>query len=138
PPPEYNFPVIPEIHDRDAWTAAKQHGMAYQRPDEYADIKLPKNSALGPILGALGLAVAFGLVWHIWWLVIIASVGSVATIILLAFARDTVKTIQTDEVRQEHEQWLQAVREATAITRADESSPANQGVAIPPIEEAPP
>src|SRR5699024_1383569 len=29
PPPEYNFPVIPVINDRDAWTAAKYYGTAY-------------------------------------------------------------------------------------------------------------
>ena len=31
---------------------------------------------MGPVLGALGFAIAFGLVWHIWWLVILAALGS--------------------------------------------------------------
>ena len=47
-------------------------GNAYRRPDTYADIEMPKNSAMGPVLGAIGLALAFGLVWHIWWMVILS------------------------------------------------------------------
>lgn len=129
PPPEYNFPVLPVINDRDAWTAAKEYGTAYQQPGEYVDINLPKNSAMGAVLGAFGLALAFGLVWYIWWLVIIAGVASVGAIIRYGFARDTVKTIPADEVRQEHEEWLQLVHEAAAISRADENSPTNQGLA---------
>ena len=48
---------------------AKDKGVAYQMPDEFADIRMPKNSALGPILGVTGGAVGFGLVWYLWWLV---------------------------------------------------------------------
>src|SRR5699024_740750 len=110
PPPEYNFPVIPVINDRDAWTAAKYYGTAYHEPQEYEDIVLPANSPFGPLVGALGFIVAFGLVWYIWWLVIIAAVASLGVMIIQGFARDTLHTIPADEVRQEHEQWLQAVR----------------------------
>lgn len=137
PPPEYNFPVLPVINDRDAFTSAKGHNVAYQRPDEYVDIKIPNNSALGPVIGALGLALAFGLVWYIWWLVILAGVGLVAAMIIYGFARNTVKTITADEVRQEHERWLRIVDETPAISRADESSSANQGLAKPVAAEAP-
>src|SRR5699024_5652164 len=61
PPPEYNFPVIPQINDRDAWTAAKYHGTAYHEPEAYEDIVLPANSSFGPLIGALGFVLAFGL-----------------------------------------------------------------------------
>ena len=78
PPPEYNFAVIPVVTDRDAFTLAKERGNAYRRPDGYADIELPKNSAIGPVLGAIGFAVAFGLVWHIWWMVILSALAAVS------------------------------------------------------------
>ena len=68
PPPEYNFPVIPEVTARDAFTVAKNNGVAYQRPREYADITMPKNSAMGMILCVAGGVLAFALVWHIWWM----------------------------------------------------------------------
>ena len=49
PPPEYNFPVIPEVTARDAFTVAKSNGVAYQQPEGYADIAMPKNSAMGMV-----------------------------------------------------------------------------------------
>ncbi|HLI17147.1 MAG TPA: cbb3-type cytochrome c oxidase subunit I [Rhodanobacteraceae bacterium] len=129
PPPEYNFPVIPMVSDRDAFTAAKAFGTAYLPPAEYVDITLPKNAAMGPVIGALGFAIAFGLVWHIWWLVCLATLGAFATMIVRGFARDTTKTIPAAEVEAEYEQWLEVVRAATPVTRADETRPVNQGLA---------
>ncbi|MEO7954943.1 MAG: cbb3-type cytochrome c oxidase subunit I [Polaromonas sp.] len=129
PPPEYNFAVIPVVNERDAFTAAKEVGKAYEDAATYVDIKMPRNSATGPVLGALGFAIAFGLVWHIWWLVILGMVAVLATMIVRGFARDLTKTISAGEVGQEHRHWLTAARTATAITRAHEREPANQGLA---------
>jgi cytochrome o ubiquinol oxidase subunit 1 len=129
PPPEYNFPVIPVVNDRDAFTAAKEYGKGYQQPDEYVDIKLPRNSAVGPVLGAIGFAIAFGLVWQIWWLVILSTLAAVATMIVHGFARDITKTILAHDVRQEHCHWLDVVAAATVISRADERDSINQGLA---------
>ncbi|MDN5849905.1 MAG: cbb3-type cytochrome c oxidase subunit I, partial [Nitrococcus sp.] len=120
PPPEYNFPVLPVVNDRDAFTAAKEYGVAYKEPDEYVDIKLPRNSALGVLLGGLGFVIAFGLVWHIWWLVIVSSIATLAAIIVRGFARDTMKTVPASVVREEHRRWLDAVQDAAAISRAAE------------------
>src|SRR5699024_2552679 len=118
------------------WTAAKQYGTAYHEPDEYVDIELPANNALGPVTGALGFAVAFGLVWHIWWLVIAAAIGSAAAMIAYGFARNTLKIIPAAEVRREHRQWLQAVREAPAISGAGEAPAATQALGRPRVGEA--
>ncbi len=136
PPPEYNFPVLPVVNDRDAFTAAKEFGVAYQQPDEYVDIRLPRNSAMGPVLGATGFAIAFGLTWHIWWLVIVAAIVTLGAIIGRGFARDTTRTVPASAIREEHTRWLNAVHAATAISRADESGPANQGLAEQGAAEA--
>jgi cytochrome o ubiquinol oxidase subunit 1 len=48
PPPEYNFAIIPVVKGRDAFIISKEDGSAYQRPDTYLDIELPKNSAVAP------------------------------------------------------------------------------------------
>jgi cytochrome o ubiquinol oxidase subunit 1 len=130
PPPDYNFAVIPVVTDRDAFTLAKEAGQAYRRPETYVDIELPKNSALGPVLGAIGLAVAFGLVWHIWWMVILSTLGVVATLIVSGFARDTTRIVPARQVRQEQQRWIDAAAAATAITRADECKPSNAGRAV--------
>lgn len=137
PPPEYNFAVIPAVTGRDAFTLAKEAGKAYQLPDTYSDIEVPRNSALGPVLGAIGFALAFGLVWHIWWMVIVFFVAAVATMIVRGFARDTTRIVPAQQVREEHRHWLDAVAAAKAISREDERKSANQGLAEPALPGVP-
>ncbi len=129
PAPEYNFAVIPVVKGRDAFTTAKEEGTAYQRPEIYTDIELPKNSAMGPAVAAIGFVLAFGLVWHIWWMVILSFVAAVASMIIRGFARDTTRIISADQVKIEHELWLDAVAHTTAVPRAVETGPDNTGLA---------
>ena len=129
PPPGYNFALIPLVTDRDAFTVAKEGGNAYQRPDAYVDIALPKNSPTGPLLGVIGFMIAFGLVWHIWWMVLLFTLAAVAAMIVHGFARDNTRIVSAQQVRLEHHRWLDAVAAATAISRADEGKSANQGLA---------
>ena len=72
--------MLPQVNDRDAFTAAKEFGVGYQEPNEYVDIEVPNNSAIGPVLGGAGLALAFGLVWHLWWLVVLALLVALLTL----------------------------------------------------------
>ena len=129
PPPHYNFVVLPVVTERDAFTAAKERGTGYQRPETYVDIELPKNAAIGPVLGAIGMVLAFGLVWHIWWMVIASTVGLLAALIASGFARDTTRIVPAQQVQQEQQRWLDAVAAAAAILRFDECKPANAGLA---------
>lgn len=84
---------------------------------------------MGPVLGATGFILAFGLVWHIWWLVIIAALTALGAMISRGFARNITRIIPASAVEEEQLTWLSAVHTATAISRADESNPANQGLA---------
>ena len=129
PPPEYNFAVIPTVKGRDAFTTAKENGSAYKRPDTYHDIELPKNSAMGPAVAVIGFTLTFALVWHIWWLVIVSAVAAIATMIGRGFVRDTTRIVSAQEVRQQHHRWIDAATAARAITRADEGTGANAGLA---------
>ncbi|MGH8205815.1 MAG: cbb3-type cytochrome c oxidase subunit I, partial [Steroidobacteraceae bacterium] len=129
PPPEYNFAVLPVVTDRDAFTLAKERGTAYARRDTYVDIELPTHSAIGPVLGAIGLVLAFGLVWHIWWMVILATVCLLAALIGSGFARDTARIVPAQQVRQEQQRWIDAASAATAVSRADECNASNAGLA---------
>ena len=130
PPPEYNFAVLPHVIGRDTFISAKENGTAYKPPEKYADIELPTNSVLGPVLGALGLAAAFALVWHVWWLAILSGLGLMGTIILSGFARDTTRIVTARTVQQEQQHWLEAAKAARAITRVDECTPINAGLAV--------
>ena len=129
PPPEYNFAMIPRVTARDAFAVAKESRSAYQRLDMYEDIEMPKNSAMGPVIAAIGFSLAFCLVWHIWWMVILSFMAAVVTMIGRGFARDTTRVVSAQQVRKEHHRWIDAVASVTAISRADERTPANGGLA---------
>lgn len=136
PPPEYNFPVIPEVHSRDAYMSEKEQGKAHQVPDEFPDIVMPANSAMGVIIAVTGSAMAFGLTWYIWWLVILAGVVTLVAVIARGFVRKTTRVISSDEVRHTHLAWLECVRKTTPVDRSKEQSPENQGLPVPPVNGA--
>ena len=100
----------------------------YAPPSSYHDIELPKNSMTGPVMGVVGAATAFGLVWHMWWLAIIGTLSIVTTVIARSFARDVHRIIHADEVEHTEQRWLRAVAEATPIPREVEMTCANQGL----------
>jgi cytochrome o ubiquinol oxidase subunit 1 len=131
PPPEYNFAIIPMVHGRDAFTQAKLDHQAYRRPSAYRAIELPRNSAVGPVIGIAGTACAFGLVWHIWWMAVLFLFVAWGAVIARSFARHTTRTISAEEVRRTEERWLEAAAAARAVGRDDETAPANQGLAEP-------
>ncbi len=132
PPPEYNYAVIPTVAGRDPFFDGKRSGDAYAAPVRYEDIELPRNSATGPVIGILGAATAFGLVWHIWWLAALGVLAVIAAVIARSFARDVHRIVPAAEVERETSQWLRTVSAARAIPREFETTSANQGLARVP------
>ncbi|WP_426688853.1 cbb3-type cytochrome c oxidase subunit I [Rhodanobacter ginsengiterrae] len=129
PPPEYNFAVIPVVDGRDAFTTAKEDGRARQPPLAYADIELPKNSAMGPLVAVIGFLLAFALVWHIWWMALLCLLAAIGSMIARGFARDITRIVSAADVERQDRLWLVAVQAATAVSRADECKPLNTGLA---------
>jgi len=129
PPPEYNYAAPPRVASRDPFYDAKRNGTAYYPPARYDDIELPRNAAVGPVLGLLGAAIAFGLVWHMWWLAILGLAGVVATVIARSFVRDTHRIIPAADVERQDRAWRAAVAATPAIPREVEMTPANRGLA---------
>ena len=79
------------------------------RPEpEYADIEMPRNSAVGFICAFFATIMGFALIWHIWWLVGFAFVCAYATFVVFAW-------------RDEHEELIPAARVAE-IDRANRSA----------------
>ncbi|MGA7561606.1 MAG: cytochrome o ubiquinol oxidase subunit I [Desulfobaccales bacterium] len=108
PPAVYNFPRIPVVDEIDAFTEMKEKGAAYQRPDRYEDIELPKNAPHGLIIGGLAFLFGFALIWYIWWLAILATLGILFTVIARSIDDDTHYTILATEVeRIENERYQQ-------------------------------
>ncbi|MBL8159517.1 cytochrome o ubiquinol oxidase subunit I [Candidatus Saccharibacteria bacterium] len=96
PAPSYNFAVIPAVTDRDAFWAMKEAGK--KPPTHYEDIELPRNSGFGPMIGGAAFVFGFAIIWHIWWLAIIAFAALVCLIIIRSFDTETEYTITAAEV----------------------------------------
>ncbi|HTW27743.1 MAG TPA: cbb3-type cytochrome c oxidase subunit I [Acetobacteraceae bacterium] len=129
PPPDYNFAVLPEVTARDAFMVAKEHGTAYLPPERFTDIELPRNSPLGMILCVTAAFATFGLVWHIWWMVGLAMLATIAAVIWHGFVRDYERVIPADKVRADHLRWLQTVGAIHPISRGEELAQENAGLA---------
>ncbi|OLN25643.1 Cytochrome O ubiquinol oxidase subunit I [Desulfovibrio sp. DV] len=98
PPAVYNFATIPVVEDRDAFWDMKEKGIAYQRPDHYEPIEMPKNSWHGVAIGLLAFLFGFAMIWYIWWLAIVSFLGLIAVVIARASLDDIHEIIPAAEV----------------------------------------
>ena len=131
PAPAYNFAVPPTVDARDAWVRRKQAGIAYTAPDNYEAIEMPRGSAVGVVIGIMGAACAFALVWHIWWLAIASFVAVWAAVITRSFVTDTERVIPAEQIETEHRGWIARVAATRPVDRSLETTPANRGLALP-------
>lgn len=98
PPPPYNFATIPTVADIDAFTDMKEKGTAYRRPERYEAIHMPRDTALGFVIGVLAFAFGFAMIWHIWWLALASALGILVTVLVRASSDDTGYLIPAAEV----------------------------------------
>jgi cytochrome o ubiquinol oxidase subunit I len=117
PPPFYNFAEIPEVHEKDAFWAAKARkaaelekekenkGDAHQKFNAsmgkgklYHPIHMPHNTGLGFFIGALSFVVAFGLIWYMFWLAALGIIGIIACAIIRLFNKETDYLMSPEEV----------------------------------------
>jgi cytochrome o ubiquinol oxidase subunit 1 len=103
PAPFYNFAVLPQASERDAFWVAKQHYEASRDTSAkpiYTDIILPKNTPVGMFVGVLSIAAGFGLVWHIYWLTLVAVLCIITLLIVRLTSDDTEYCIPAAEVEK--------------------------------------
>ena len=103
PPPFYNFAIIPEVHDRDAFMFSKieklNHKDKVEQP-HYVDIHMPRSSAIPIIIAGFSFVFGFGIIWHIMWLVALGLLGMAASLIARSFDYNIDYYVKADEVRQ--------------------------------------
>jgi len=133
PPPEWNFSVRPVVHGRDAFAIAKKEGDAGALPAHFEPIRLPANTSYGMILGGLAAVMGFTMVWHLMWLSLLSSVGIVLIVAVYAILPKTETVIPAEEVARVHQSWHRRAKETVGITRDDENTARNQGLARPDI-----
>jgi cytochrome o ubiquinol oxidase subunit 1 len=85
PPPRYNFAVMPRVESQDAFAYMKQNGTAMVLPDKYEPIELPSNSPNGFVTAFFAVITGFALIWHIWWMAIVALVGAFVTLLVFGW-----------------------------------------------------
>jgi cytochrome o ubiquinol oxidase subunit I len=103
PPPAYNFAFTPVVHDNDTWADMKKNG--YQRPlKDYVPIHMPANTWAGPVIPGLSFVVGFGIIWHMWLVVVVGFVALVATTIYHTFNYKRDYYIPAEEVTRTEEE----------------------------------
>ncbi|RMQ44489.1 Cytochrome o ubiquinol oxidase, subunit I [Pseudomonas cichorii] len=111
PPPFYNFAELPEAKDIDAFTDAKRAGTAYKVPARYSAIHMPNNTPTGLYMGLLLTVFGFAFIWHIWWLVGVSLVSTIAVFVAHAARDDQGYMVPAEEVARiegEHHKVLAA------------------------------
>src|SRR5258707_7918609 len=69
PPPAWNFAVLPQVTDIDAFWKRKQRERTQGQPPKerkFEPIEGPKSSATGFITAFVAVVTGFALIWHIW------------------------------------------------------------------------
>ncbi|GBU12133.1 cytochrome o ubiquinol oxidase subunit I [Enterobacterales bacterium] len=112
PPPFYNFAIVPQVHDRDAFWDMKEKGEAYVKPAKYEKIHMPRNSGAGFIIAMLSLVSGFALIWDIWWLALVTFIGIVVTWIVKSFDEDVDYYVSVEEVERIENQHFEQISKA--------------------------
>jgi cytochrome o ubiquinol oxidase subunit 1 len=99
PPPHYNFAVLPEVHGRHAFWDMKYSDTYTKEKSQYRAIVMPKNTPTGFYIAVCSFFFGFGLVWHMFYLSVIALVCIVALITKRSYDRDTEYTITAHELQ---------------------------------------
>ncbi|CAM2137899.1 MULTISPECIES: cytochrome o ubiquinol oxidase subunit I [Paraburkholderia] len=119
PPPVYNFAVIPQVHDIDAFTHMKETGRGLGLAAKYQDIHMPSNTASGFLIGMFSLVLGFAGIWHITWLAVLALVAIVVTVAVHSFGKHDGYYIPAAKVREieekRHRAAVAAEREMEAL-----------------------
>jgi len=102
PPPDYNFAFTPVVHDNDAYADMKKAG--YKRPlSGFVPIHMPANTWAGPVIPFVTFVLGFGIIWHMWLLVAVAFVATVAVTIYHTFNYKRDFYIPAEEVARTEE-----------------------------------
>jgi cytochrome o ubiquinol oxidase subunit 1 len=120
PPPIYNFAVLPDVRELDALADMKTRGVAYDRPARYEDIYLPRNSAVGIVVGGFAFLLGFAMIWHIWWLAAACGLGLWAALALRASDDDSEICLTAAEVKEVEDQRFELLATAPRLEDADD------------------
>jgi len=131
PAAPYNFAVVPQVQSIDAWWDMKARGVAYQRPAEYEDIAILKNTFIGAVIGGAGFVFGFAMVWYIWWLAILCLAVIFVAIVIRASDDDTDYVMPASEVKKIEDARFAQLAKAPKNEMADDPGFAGQPMPEP-------
>ncbi|MFB6422093.1 MAG: cytochrome o ubiquinol oxidase subunit I [Candidatus Malihini olakiniferum] len=112
PAPPYNFAIIPQVQERDAFWKQKERGEAYKKPASYEEIYMLKNTGAGVIISVFSLAFGFAMIWHIWWMAIVGFISIVVTWIAHSFNRDVDYCIPAKKIEKIENKRFDKIKKA--------------------------
>jgi len=118
PPPFYNFAVLPDVRDRDQLSYLKAHGLDGKAPPKYEPIHMPSNTWAGVVIGGLSLVMGLAMVWYVWWLAIISTLGMVAAFLIWNFFGQKDYWVPVEQIEAiERERWENYARGRQRLTQ---------------------
>jgi cytochrome o ubiquinol oxidase subunit 1 len=102
PPPAWNFAVLPQVGDVEAFWNAKLRKQA--NPEQpasvrgYDPIEMPNNSSIGFINAFFAVVTGFAMIWHIWWMAALGLAGIFVALLAFAFRGEEEVEIPVDQV----------------------------------------
>ena len=102
PAPFYNFAFTPKAECIDTFWEDKQkrkNGEAAPKR-AYKDIHMPSNTSMGFIISLFAGLAGFGVIWHIYWMIVIGIIGVLAGPIIRSFNTKTDYYVKAEEVEK--------------------------------------
>ncbi len=99
PAAHYNYTRLPIVSTRDPWWESK-HGDVPMQYEPYADAELPKNTGLGLYIGAIAAVFGFAVIWHLWWLAVVAVLCVIGVLIYRSLDEETTHIVTADEFKK--------------------------------------
>ena len=101
PPPAFNFAVLPNIEGEEPYWGVKECArkqMHLENEPRYEEVEVPRNSPTGFVCAFFATFLGFALIWHIWWLAAVSTLGAAATFVAFAWRDRAEDIISADEV----------------------------------------
>jgi cytochrome o ubiquinol oxidase subunit 1 len=114
PPPFFNFAVMPNVEGEEAYWGIKLRAIETQQlaPEpEYQPIEMPLNSPVGFYTAFFASVFGFAMIWHIWWLALLAFAAAFAGFVVFAWRDVSEFHVPVEEVAQA-DRARRAAREA--------------------------
>ncbi len=129
PPPFYNFAKLPQVRDRDHFYDLKKYGLTNNKPKKYDRIHMPSNTWAGIVISGFAFIMGFAMIWHIWWMAILGTLGMIASWIAYAFDKNKDYYVEVEQVQEIERQHFERKAQANKH-REDTSIDDNMAISI--------